>query len=103
MFCWPAIESAPAHACTTAVHSRRSTAQGHAVGSRRQFHCRRPTCEVGQGLRGTIRMNSYRHVQPECASRKVVRLIHAVRSIVYEVYACPNSALLRENELLRLH
>jgi DNA-binding transcriptional LysR family regulator len=158
MFCWPAIESAPAHACAAAVCSWRGMAQGHAVGSRRQLRCRPPTCQVGQGLRGIIRMdsvqlrlfpapkplverlgadffrrvpdapgvylmadeferllyigkakslrarlNSYRHVQPERASRKVVRLIHAVRSVVWEICACPNSALLRENELLRLH
>src|SRR5205814_3668150 len=44
-----------------------------------------------------------RHVQPERASRKVVRLIHQVRAVVWEVCACQDSALLRENELLRLH
>lgn len=58
---------------------------------------------VGKAKRLRARLNSYRHVQPERASRKVVRLIHAVRTIVWEVCACPNTALLRENELLRLH
>jgi GIY-YIG catalytic domain len=58
---------------------------------------------VGKAKSLRARLNSYRHVQPERASRKVVRLIHAVRSVVWEVCACPNSALLRENELLRLH
>ena len=58
---------------------------------------------VGKAKSLRARLNSYRHVQPERASRKVVRLVHAVRSIVYEVCTCPNSALLRENELLRLH
>jgi excinuclease UvrABC nuclease subunit len=58
---------------------------------------------IGKAKSLRARLNSYRHVQPERASRKVVRLIHAVRSLVYEVCACPNSALLRENELLRLH
>lgn len=58
---------------------------------------------VGKARSLRARLNAYRHVQPERASRKVVRLIHAVRSICYEICACPNSALLRENELLRLH
>jgi excinuclease UvrABC nuclease subunit len=58
---------------------------------------------VGKAKSLRARLNSYRHVQPERASRKVVRLIHAVRSVVWEICACPNSALLRENELLRLH
>lgn len=58
---------------------------------------------VGKAKSLRARLNSYRHVQPERASRKVVRLIHAVRTIVWEVCACPNTALLRENELLRLH
>ena len=58
---------------------------------------------IGKAKSLRARLNSYRHVQPERASRKVVRLIHAVRSVVWEICACPNSALLRENELLRLH
>ena len=58
---------------------------------------------IGRAKSLRARLNSYRHVQPERASRKMVRLIHAVRSVVWEVCACPNSALLRENELLRLH
>ena len=58
---------------------------------------------VGKAKSLRARLNSYRHVQPQRASRKVVRLIHAVRSIVWEVCSCPTSALLRENELLRLH
>ena len=58
---------------------------------------------IGKAKNLRARLNYYRHVRPERASRKVVRLVHAVRSIVYEVCACQNSALLRENELLRLH
>jgi excinuclease UvrABC nuclease subunit len=58
---------------------------------------------VGKAKNLRARLNSYRHVQPERASRKVVRLIHEVRSVAWEVCACPASALLRENELLRLH
>ena len=58
---------------------------------------------IGKAKSLRARLNSYRHVQPERASRKVVRLIHAVRSVVWEICACPKSALLRENELLRLH
>jgi excinuclease UvrABC nuclease subunit len=58
---------------------------------------------IGKAKSLRARLNSYRHVQPERASCKVVQLIHAVRSVVWEVCACPASALLRENELLRLH
>ena len=58
---------------------------------------------IGKAKSLRARLNSYRHVQPERVSRKVVRLIHAVRTIVWEICACPNTALLRENELLRLH
>lgn len=58
---------------------------------------------VGKAANLRARLNSYRHIQPERASRKVVRLIHAVRTVVWEICDSPESALLRENELLRLH
>jgi predicted GIY-YIG superfamily endonuclease len=58
---------------------------------------------VGKANNLRQRLNSYRHVQPERASRKVVRLIHEVRSVTWEICSCAASALLRENELLRLH
>jgi predicted GIY-YIG superfamily endonuclease len=58
---------------------------------------------VGKAQNLRQRLNSYRHIQPERASRKVVRLIHEVRSVTWEICSCAASALLRENELLRLH
>ena len=58
---------------------------------------------VGKAKNLRARLNSYRHIQPERVSRKVVRLIHAVRTVVWEICDSPESALRRENELLRLH
>lgn len=58
---------------------------------------------IGQSGNLKARLNSYRHLHPERASRRLVRLVHEVRAITWEV--CPSSlvAQLRENELLRLH
>lgn len=58
---------------------------------------------IGQARCLRARLNSYRHLRPETAARKLIRLIHLVRSITWEVCASPEAALLRENELLRLH
>src|SRR5437016_7983464 len=46
---------------------------------------------VGKAKNLRQRLNSYRHVQPERASRKLVRLIHEVRAVVWEVCACQDS------------
>lgn len=58
---------------------------------------------IGKAKNLRQRLNSYRYIRPERASRKLVRLVHQVRSVVWETCACPDSALLRENQLLRLH
>lgn len=58
---------------------------------------------IGKAANLRQRLNSYRSIRPERASRKLVRLVHQVRSVVWETCACADSALLRENQLLRLH
>lgn len=58
---------------------------------------------VGTAKNLRQRLTSYRSVQPERASRKVIRLVHQVRAITWEVCRSPQMAMLRENELLRLH
>jgi excinuclease UvrABC nuclease subunit len=56
---------------------------------------------VGQSKNLRQRLSSYRHIQPERASRKLVRLIHSVDKIEWESCASAEAARLRENELLR--
>jgi excinuclease UvrABC nuclease subunit len=58
---------------------------------------------VGKAQNLRQRLNSYKHAQPGRDSRKVIRLVHQVRSITWEICPSPTLALLRENELLRLH
>jgi excinuclease UvrABC nuclease subunit len=58
---------------------------------------------VGQSRNLRTRLNSYKNLNPERASRKIVRLVHQVRSIAWERCLSPAEALLRENYLLRLH
>ncbi len=58
---------------------------------------------VGKAKNLRRRLTSYRSVQPERVSRKVIRLVHQVRAITWEVCRSPEMASLRENELLRLH
>lgn len=56
---------------------------------------------VGKARDLRQRLNSYRY--PARASRKTVRLLHAVRAIHWEVCATELQARLRENEMLRTH
>lgn len=56
---------------------------------------------VGKAKNLRQRLNSYRY--PALASRKTVRLVHAVRRIDWEICPSPEEAELRENELLRTH
>jgi len=58
---------------------------------------------VGKANNLRQRLGSYKNAQPERVSRKVIRLVHQVRAITWEVHSSPETALLRENELLRLH
>ncbi|MBC7692885.1 MAG: GIY-YIG nuclease family protein [Methylotenera sp.] len=47
------------------------------------------------------RLNSYRHARPGEVSRKVIRMIHLIRTIEWEECDSEASALLLENRLLR--
>jgi predicted GIY-YIG superfamily endonuclease len=58
---------------------------------------------VGQSGNLRARLGSYKNAQPDRARRKVIRLIHQVRSITWEKCVSPEAARLRENQLLRLH
>jgi predicted GIY-YIG superfamily endonuclease len=58
---------------------------------------------VGKAQNLRERLNSYKNAQPGRVSRKLLRLLHQVRSITWEICSSPTAALLRENELLRLH
>jgi len=58
---------------------------------------------VGQSRHLRKRLNSYKNLNPERTSRKLVRLVHQVTSITWEVCSSPEQAQLRENELLRLY
>jgi hypothetical protein len=58
---------------------------------------------VGKAKNLRARLASYRRAKPHQVSRKVVRLIHVIDEILYETCESEAAALLRENELLRLH
>ncbi len=56
---------------------------------------------VGKAKNLRERLRSYTRVNSENSSRKVLRLVHSIRSIQWEVLANETEALLRENQLLR--
>ena len=58
---------------------------------------------VGQSRNLRQRLNSYRYLNPERNSRKLIRLIHSVERIEWQPCADESSAKLRENHLLREH
>lgn len=58
---------------------------------------------IGQSKNLRARLGSYKNALPDRAPRKVIRLIHRVRSIVWEECPSPEDAMLRENQLLRTH
>jgi excinuclease ABC subunit C len=58
---------------------------------------------VGKAKSLRARLASYRRARPHQVSRKVMRLIHVIEEIQYELCESEAAALLRENELLRLH
>src|SRR4051812_25557289 len=58
---------------------------------------------VGKAKNLRARLASYRRARPHQVSRKVIRLIHVIDEIRYETCESEAHALLRENELLRLH
>lgn len=56
---------------------------------------------VGKAKNLRTRLLSYRRARPHAVSRKIVRLVHLIRRIDWELTPDEGSALLRENELLR--
>ena len=58
---------------------------------------------VGQSTNLRQRLSSYKNVRPETSPRRIIRLVHAVETISWEVCANATTARLRENELLRTH
>lgn len=58
---------------------------------------------IGKANNLRQRLNSYKNAQPDRVSRKVIRLVHQVRAITWELCESADAALLRENELLRLY
>ncbi len=56
---------------------------------------------VGQSKNLRQRLSSYKHIYPETASRRLIRLVHAVRRIDWEEHESVESARLKENLLLR--
>jgi hypothetical protein len=73
---------------------------------------KRPGVYFFRGIEGSVlyvgkakclrdRINSYRHAKPGQVGRKVIRMLHLMRELTWEVCESETAALLRENELLR--
>ncbi len=58
---------------------------------------------IGQSKNLRHRLGSYKNARPDRAPRKIIRLVHSVRTIVWEECATAEDARLRENQLLRIH
>lgn len=58
---------------------------------------------VGQSQNLRARLAYYKNAQPEREPRKIIQLVHRTEEIRFELCASPEQALLRENELIRLH
>jgi hypothetical protein len=58
---------------------------------------------IGQSRNLRARLGSYKNARSDRAPRKVIRLVHAVRSIVWEECPTAAAAKLKENCLLRTH
>jgi len=58
---------------------------------------------VGQSKNLRARLGSYKNARRDRTPRKVLRLVHEVRSITWEKCESAEAALLRESELLRIH
>lgn len=56
---------------------------------------------VGQSKNLRHRLGSYKNARPDRAPRKVIRLIHCVRTITWQECASAEAAQVKENELLR--
>lgn len=58
---------------------------------------------IGQSKNLRHRLGSYKNARPDRAPRKIIRLIHSVRTIVWEECETAEAARLKENQLLRTH
>ncbi len=58
---------------------------------------------IGQSGNLRQRLGSYKNARPDRAPRKVIRLIHSVRSLVWEECESIAAARLKEAQLLRVH
>ncbi len=58
---------------------------------------------IGQSKNLRLRLGAYKNARPDRAPRKIIRLVHLVRTIVWEECATAEAARLKENQLLRTH
>lgn len=58
---------------------------------------------IGQSGNLRHRLGSYKNARLDRAPRKVIQLVHLVRTLVWEECATAEEAKLRENHLLRIH
>ena len=58
---------------------------------------------VGQSGNLRQRLATYKNCNPHQLSRRIIRLLHQVERITWEICETPRAARLRENELLRLY
>jgi hypothetical protein len=57
---------------------------------------------VGQSKNLRARLGSYKNARPDRGPRKIIRLIHAVRTITWEECESVEAARLKENQMLRV-
>jgi excinuclease UvrABC nuclease subunit len=60
------------------------------------------TIYVGQSKNLRQRLLSYKNAHPKHTPKRTIRLVHSVHSISWETHPSATSAILRENELLRV-
>lgn len=58
---------------------------------------------IGQSKNLRHRLGSYKNARADRAPRKVIRLVHSVRTIVWEECETHKAARVRENQLLQIH
>jgi excinuclease UvrABC nuclease subunit len=58
---------------------------------------------IGQSKNLRNRLGSYKNARPDRVPRKIIRLVHSVRTIVWEECETAEAARLKENQLLRVH
>lgn len=58
---------------------------------------------IGQSKNLRRRLGAYKNARLDRAPRKIIRLVHSVRTIVWEECSTAEAARLKENQLLRTH